>query len=239
MVYTRSQSHLAQSALTQQGAIVDHVPLMDTRAKALSANDWDFLLSADAWVFTSEASVRHLYAQKQSIDDGKTRLYVAIGQTTARALSSQTSSTILIAKAPYNSEALLSHWQPKNQRIAIIAAEGGRELLQSALALHNHVRPIYAYERFNPTLNYPTHFPIPHAMMLASLQTVHHLVRITPQSYLKLLKLRCTMVAISHRVSQSLVEQGFLHTLAAPVAEEASQIQLMSEWWQQRQEYQQ
>lgn len=232
IVYTRSQEYFEKSALHALGATLDHVPLMDTRPKALCPDDVAFLAQVDGVLFTSAAAVRHFFTQNAWSNQ---TLAIAIGEPTARALRAQSipEQALLIAPAPYDSEALLSIWQPKGKRIGIVAASGGRELLFKALGADNEVKIIECYQRYNPTEHYPTALPVPDFMMLASLQTVHHLLRITPQSYLKLLKLASTMVAISPRVAEFLKQQGFSRIISAPVAEELSQIEQIRQCWQQ------
>lgn len=227
IVYTRSRGYFEKSALHALGATLDHVPLMDTRPKALCPDDAAFLAQADCVLLTSAAAAR--YAQSALLEH---QTLVAIGKHTAAALPQNPVINTLVSPEPYTSEALLSIWQPQGRTIAILAAAGGRDLLEQSLCAQNKVRTLHVYERYNPTQHYPTNLPTPDFMMLASLQTVHHLLRITPQSYLKLLKLASTMVAISPRVAKFLEQQGFSNIISAPVAEELSQIEQIRQCWQ-------
>ncbi len=231
LLYTRNATHYPafRDRIAALGGTALHLPLMATRAQALMAADRAILDGSDTLVFTSAAAVRHLIEQ-YSLRGQQT---VAIGETTAAALPSPPA---IIAPAPYNSEALLAHWQPRGARIALIAAPGGRQQLAETLSKNNTVHTLYPYTRYNPTARWPDALPLPDCITIASQQTLNHLLAIIPQEKTKLLQYRACIAALSVRVAQYAKTQGFQQTIFAEDANETRQIAAICRWWTQTQE---
>ena len=231
LLYTRDAAHYPafRARITALGGTTLHLPLMATRAQALTTADRALLNRSDYLVFTSAAAVRHLIEQYPL----RGQQTVAIGETTAAALPSPPAIT---APAPYNSEALLAHWQPRGARIALIAAPGGRQQLAAVLNKNNTVHTLYSYTRYNPTTRWPDTLTLPDCITMASQQTLNHLLAIIPQEKTKLLQYRACIAAISARVAQYAQQQGFQQTIFAEDANETRQIAAICRWWTQTQE---
>ena len=121
ILYTRDAAHYP--AFRERIAALDgrvlHLPLMATRVQPLTATDRTILDHSDILVFTSAAAVRHLLEQYPL----RGQQTVAIGEITAAALPQPSNIT---APAPYNSEALLAHWQPRaGASPSLLLAVGG------------------------------------------------------------------------------------------------------------------
>lgn len=235
ILYTRSAQYFPAFAKKIQalGGIAHHLPLVDTRPLALNPADSQYSLSADYLIFTSAAAVRHFPQVLWQMQAN-----IAIGPATENAILSNHKNIFLTAPAPFNSETLLSTFQPNHKRIAIIAAEGGRQILLEALKQHNQAQLIYAYERFNPCTHWQTTLPIPNAILLSSQTALNHLIEISAQSTLNLLQSRTAVFALSPRIGQAAQIAGFQLVFAAPQADENAQIQHLCQWWHNFKEYQ-
>lgn len=230
ILYTRSKQHWLQAEplLRQLGAQPYHLPLLDTKMQPLSAKALEQCRKADDLVFVSAQAVQHFLAQYQPVFQQN---LIAIGMKTVDALTAHAQTRFLVAPPPYNSEALLRIWQPQRHKIALIAAEGGRDLLYTTLSEDNEVYRIDAYQRFNPTHAWNFEMPLPHCILLASVQTLAHFLAITPQNMLKLLQCRAVIVALSPRIMQAAVHAGFLHCISAQYADERHLISCLEQWW--------
>lgn len=231
ILYTRDAAHYP--AFRERIAALDgrvlHLPLMATRVQPLTATDRTILDHSDILVFTSAAAVRHLLEQYPL----RGQQTVAIGEITAAALPQPSNIT---APAPYNSEALLAHWQPRGRRIALIAARGGRQHLTETLGQNNTIHSIYPYARYNPTSHWPAVLPLPDVITIASQQTLDNLLAIIPQEKRKLIQYRACIAALSARVAQYAEKQGFQQRIFAENASETRQIAAICHWWKQTQE---
>lgn len=227
ILYTRDSSHYPafRARITALGGTTYHLPLMATIPQPLSAADRTILDGSDTLVFTSAAAVQHLLAQYPL----RGQRTVAIGTATAAALPCLPNRC---APPPYNSEALLADWQPRDARIALIAAPDGRQMLAETLGKNNTVHTIYPYRRTNPGTHYPPTLPTPHIITIASRQTLDHLLAIAPQEKRKLIKCHTCIAAISKRVAQYAEERGFLKQICAEKAGETEQIAAICRWWQ-------
>lgn len=225
LLYTRDAEHYARFAPRARaaGAELDHVPLLATRPRPLSEADRATLAAADTLLFTSANAVRSLGPPPPG------KMLVAIGPATAAALG----RVDVQAPPPFDSEALLRHWQPRGRQIVIVAAPGGRPLLAEALRQANRVQLLYSYERYNPTPRLPP-LPLPQVVLLASVATGRHLLSSAPQPWLELLKWRAAIAGLSGRVAQWAQTQGFKTTFAAEEADESSQLASIYHWWRQR-----
>lgn len=229
VLYTRAAAHWhkAQAVLQQLGADVRHLPLLDTRPLPFSLP-----FAPDVALFTSANAVQHFLAQS-----ALPCASVAIGEATAQALIEQGHAPILTAPPPYDSEALLSVWQPKNQRIIIIAAPAGRSLLREQLSPHNSVAIIHAYERYCPSTQLLCDdATYPHAILAGSVSTLHHLVKIAEPNTLKLLQWRSCVVAFSPRIAEQALQLGFHRAISANLATETAQFQVLCDWWKSNKE---
>lgn len=235
ILYTRSAQYFPDFAKKIQalGGIAHHLPLVDTRPLALNLADSQYALSADYLIFTSAAAVRHF---PQAL--WQSQANIAIGLATESAILSHAKTVFLTAPAPFNSESLLSAFQPTNKRIAIIAAEGGRKLLLETLKQHNQTQLIYAYERYNPSTHWQAALPLPNVILLSSQTALNHLIEISAQSTLNLLQSRSFVLALSPRIEQAAQSAGFQRVFAAPQADENAQIQYLCQWWHNFKEYQ-
>ncbi|RKW09097.1 MAG: hypothetical protein D8H94_17795 [Cardiobacterium sp.] len=129
ILYTRDSSHYPafRACITALGGTTYHLPLMATAPQPLSAADRSILDSSDTLVFTSAAAVQHLLAQYPL----RGQQTITIGTATAAALPCPPNRC---APPPYNSETLLADWQPHGARIALIAAQEGRQMLTETLS---------------------------------------------------------------------------------------------------------
>lgn len=221
VVYTREKLNPDYQNL---GAEVVHLPLMATRPLALSPAEKRFLKEAEVLFFTSQKAVEYLPNDLNLKD----YFIVTIGQKTAEALP----KVDLMAPPPFDSEALLRVWQPYNQKIAILCAPDGRNVVLEALADKNEIKKVYLYQRFNPSKIYQPE-ALPHLITIASVQTLNHLLTIAPETALKRLKYHATIAGISPRVAQYAKINGFLKTISAEIASEEALFQSIVSWWQQ------
>lgn len=229
VLHTRADRHWpqARNTLKQLGASPLHLPLMDTRAIPFQTPQ-----ALDAALFTSANAVEHFLAHS-----ALPCAAVAIGAKTAQTLIRHNHPPTVTAPPPYDSEALLSVWQPHGQHIAIIAAHGGRQILAEALAAHNRVNIVYAYERFCPaTRCIFTETNLPHATLIASQRTLDHLLKIAEPNTLKLLQWRTCIVALSPRIARYATDLGFRQTASAASADETAQLHALAEWWKNNKE---
>lgn len=234
ILYTRSAKHYPAFAQKIQalGGTALHLPLIDTRAITLNDTDSHYCRHADYLIFTSAAAVQHF---PEALWQNQAN--IAIGPATESAIIQRLKPLFLTAPAPFNSESLLSIFQPQHKHIAIIAAAGGRQLLLNTLTQHNHTQTIYAYERYNPSNNWPETLALPHAILLSSQSALNHLIEISAQSTLNLLQSHTTVIALSPRIGQAAQSAGFQHVFAAPQADENAQIQQLCQWWHKFKEY--
>ncbi len=120
-----------------------------------AASDLRSVGNCDAVIFVSPAAVRYAFAIRPALRFTKsTRLY-AVGGATARAVKRQGAGEIEWPRHLQNSEGLLelpSLMQVHGQRIAIIGAPGGRELLSKDLQARGaEIRQIHVYQRMPPS----------------------------------------------------------------------------------------
>lgn len=230
LLYTRSHAHWHRFApcVRRLGAIPSHLPLMDTRREPLDAGALQQCAQAEALVFTSANAVIHLLAQYRPQHK---QMLVCIGEKTAAALSDAGYREILVAPPPYDSEALLNIWHPRDLTIALIGAPGGRSLLRKALSGDNRIVTIASYRRYNPSSDWPYHQRVFDVIFLSSVQTVRHLCEITPQNDLKLLKCRVLVAAMSPRIAAAAARTGFVHCISSGLADETQLIKALSAWW--------
>lgn len=221
ILYTRDTPYLSAFQAAVAPAQVWHIPLMSQQGQALSATDLAYWNAADAMIFTSAAAVR--YAPQIPPQ----ALTVAIGPRTAEALP----RCDIIAAAPYDSEALLSVWQPREHHIVIAAAVGGRSLLYQTLSVHNRVKMAYVYARYNPSQALPDAYLHADIITIASQQTLRHLRDICSEAQWSTLKSSMALAALSPRVAQYATELGFLKVFYAATAVEEALIQAIKNWW--------
>lgn len=224
VLYTRAAPHWqqAQSTLQALGAQALHIPLLDTRALPFAQSK-----TPDFSLFTSANAVRHFFAQRASA--GQT---IAIGGKTAQALAAHGHPPAITAPPPYDSEALLSVWQPQGKQIAIIAAPGGRTHLHDSLRVHNRVEVLHVYERFCPSITLEFSADnCPDAVLIGSSRTLRHLVKIAKPDTLKLLQCRTCIVALSPRIADDAAQLGFYRAISADSACEAAQFAALRRWW--------
>ncbi|MDO4643932.1 MAG: uroporphyrinogen-III synthase [Cardiobacteriaceae bacterium] len=233
ILYTREKAQYLsfRQQITELGGNTLHLPLMSTHRLPLSADEQHHLSHCDTLIFTSANAVHHLLSQYTPANQQQS---IAIGIKTAKALPFP---PMLTAPPPYNSEALLKIWQPKNKNIALIGAAGGRKILKKTLMKHNSVHEIYSYQRNNPSLYWPSELPHIDIITIASCQTLENLRAIIPQEKLKLLQYQVCIAAISERVARYAKKQGFQHSIFAEEATEIRQITSICRWWKLNQEH--
>lgn len=227
VLYTRAAAYFPAFAEKIQtlGGTALHLPLIDTRALPLNTAALNFCQTADYVIFTSAAAVRHF-----PITAAPQAAAIAIGPATAAALAEKNTAVFLTAPAPFNSESLLQIFAPTAKNIAIIAAEGGRQVLIEQLQTHNHCQFIFAYERYNPSTTWQCQ-PLPHAILLSSQTALKNLIEITAQTTLNLLQSQIAVIALSPRIGQAAQSAGFQHVFSAAQADENAQIQQLCQWW--------
>lgn len=228
VLYTRAERYWqkARAALQALGATALHLPLLDTRSLPFTQTG-----TPDCSVFTSANAVHHFFARQ-----GVAGNTIAIGEHTAQALANYGHSPLITAPPPYDSEALLAVWQPQGQHIAIIAAPHGRKHLAAHLSASNRVEIIHAYERFCPSTHLafaPGH--LPHAILIASSQTLAFLQKIAEPNTLKLLQCESCVVAFSPRIADFATHLGFHRVTHANAAAETAQFQALCAWWARQQ----
>lgn len=231
LLYTRNDASWArfQTHIAPLGATALHLPLLETRPLTLNNEAHEFLTRADSLVFPSANAVRHTLSYWRPPVQQRC---ISIGKRTTEALIQAGITPSLTAPPPFNSEALLSAWQPQQERIAIMSAAGGRQQLAETLSNANQVYTLYVYERFCPSNTWPfsanQRFDV---IFIESVQTLKNFVQLAPQTVLKLLKCQATIATISERAAQAAQALGFLHTLYPEYASEEAMIQAATTWW--------
>lgn len=222
VLYTRADKHWleARERLQALGATTSHLPLMDTCPLPFQLPE-----PLDAAIFTSANAVAHFFAQS-----ALPCAAIAIGKKTEETLAHYGHPPIITAPPPYDSETLLSIWQPQGQHIAIIAAPGGRTYLHNTLGKSNHVSMVYTYKRFCPstTANFTE---APDAILIASCRTLDFLGKIAEPNTLKLLQCCTCVAAMSQRIADYATQQGFRHVISADQADEDAQFRALCHWW--------
>lgn len=230
--YTRDPKHLPpfRAKLNSLGAQVSALPLLTLLPLQLTPKDHQQLQEADSLIFTSANAVQHYF--RQTHPKAQQQL-ISIGEKTTQQLKIYTTNPILTAPAPYNSEALLSIFTPKNQRIALITAPNGRLLLSQTLSQHNHLTTHYPYQRHCATftLQQIQHSSQAHALTIASRSALDCLMQNYPHSHLKLLQCRTFIVAISKSVSAYAQQLGFQQRISAQRASDDAIIEALITWW--------
>lgn len=171
-------------------------------------------LHGDVLIFTSPAAVRfasrllRLHTQAT---------VMAVGSGTARALARCGIGEVLVPSTRSTSEGLLEHPRLADvhgQRIALIGAHGGRDLLASELRDRGaRVREVYVYRREPARLNRRhtdavAALPADSYVLLSSVETLHHLRRaLEGPAWVRLC--RCVAVVSSERVAKAARESGF------------------------------
>lgn len=232
ILYTRpeNQQTSAHKHLQQLGAKLIPFPLIDTQSIALSQDEKAHCHKAQHFLFTSANAVKHFFKQWHN----PTPKNIAIGKSTALALEKIGEKTPLTAPPPYSSESLLKIYKPQNKTIAIIAAEGGRTLLQKTLEQQNHCQTIYAYKRILASHKAPEALKIANILFINSAAALNALSTICTQQEFNLLQYKTCLIALSPRIADLAKKMGFKHTLSSAIATEDAQIATLCHYWQQK-----
>lgn len=191
---TASASSLEKAAL-ERGARVVRLPGLRLSAVEDPENVARSLLqvrSADSWIFTSPAAARFAATYEGVFQSPMPTRFFAVGAGTARELARFGIS----ANAPqtgHDSVALLELpdlQSPKGQRIAIIDAPGGRDVIAPTLTTRGaSVIRIGVYRRLAPRLT-RRHFlalekaAMPWISLVSSGEALNHLIRALPATLL-------------------------------------------------------
>ncbi|MEP7043876.1 MAG: uroporphyrinogen-III synthase [Dokdonella sp.] len=191
-----------------RGATALALPGLALRATPTPSGARAQLLAAgqvDACVFSSPTAVRYAFRLLPSLQ--LPRRIFAIGGGSARALATQQLQAI-VPQGRSDSEGLLALPELTDvcgQRIVVVGAPGGRDLIAPALRLRGaDVQEIHVYERAAPRLSRRHFDALAHAddpliTLLSSAQALVHLVALLPTPLLARLR-RQTLVVSSERL---------------------------------------
>lgn len=171
---------------------------------------------ADICLFSSPASVRFAFRLLPTLSLGQRGRICAIGNASARALARHGIRAI-VPQERSDSEGLLALPEladVRGQRIAIVGAAGGRDLIAPTLRERGAtVDEIHVYERVPPRLT-QQHFDAlrraddPLIMLVSSAQALTHLVARLPPPLLARLH-RQTLIVSSERLADIASSHGF------------------------------
>ncbi|GAA0710918.1 uroporphyrinogen-III synthase [Dokdonella soli] len=172
--------------------------------------------AADLWIFTSPAAVRFAFRLSPSLQMPRRAQAFGVGAGTARALARHG----IWAIAPHehaDSEGLLALPEladVRGRRIALIGAQGGRDLIASTLRRRGAtVEAIHVYQRVAPRLT-RRHFdalvaaPDPLVMLISSGEALRNLVSLLPAPLLARLHHQ-PLVVSSSRIAGFARDHGF------------------------------
>jgi uroporphyrinogen-III synthase len=179
----------------------------------------------DAWIFTSANAVRHA---APLLPAERPALIAAIGPATADALAAAGAAASALPLHGSSSEALLALPEfaaVAGRRVLVVTGEGGRGLIEEALAARGAVAErAEVYRRLS--LPYPPDAVASalrrcDVIVVTSAEALEHLVRLAPAALLKTL-LRKPLVVPSARVVEEARRLGFgTLRLAEPVSDAA------------------
>jgi uroporphyrinogen-III synthase len=170
----------------------------------------------DAWIFTSPAAVRFgLHALPPPRARKRLRAF-AVGEGTARSLA-QHGIAAIVPDERFDSEGLLALPELKHirgQRIALVGAAGGRDVIAPTLRRRGaHVESLHVYRREPPRLT-RRHFDAieaaddPLITLVSSGEALGHLVALLPAAVLARLRSQ-SLVVSSARLAGIAREHGF------------------------------
>ncbi len=172
--------------------------------------------SADAWIFTSPAAVRHAFALAPGLRPSPATQVFAVGAGTRRALARHAVAAASPAHG-HDSENLLGLAglvAPAGWSVALIDAPGGRDLIAPALRERGAtVERIAVYRRTPPRLD-RRHFAAlaaartPWIGLVSSGEALEHLVRLVPPASLERWRSQVLIVS-SARLAELAERHGF------------------------------
>lgn len=195
----------------------------------LAQYDWLIFVSPRAAIYFAHA----LRAMELSLPD-KIQI-AAIGANTADALRRQHFSVSLIPQQDWRTEGLLELPELQHiigKHIAIIAGEGGRELLADTLIERGaKVTRIAVYRRVLPEMNVAEyiHFFRSHLIDIivsTSIESVQNLVKLIGDDNLEYLQ-SVTLLVVSERIAIYARDQGFKKVILAKDANHASILDVL------------
>ncbi len=222
--------------LEQHGAQVIRLPLQSiepVRQSLQLERELGAAQDADVWIFTSANAVRHA----RGLFGARWPLTIAVGPATATALSSLGAPTVVVP-VQHNSEGILALPELQNvrdQRIALISGEGGRDSIENTmrargaqlqrLAVYRRVNLPYAPEHLQTSL------AAAQAIVVTNGEALQQLVTRMPESGLSAL-LATQLVVPSQRVVEQASKLGF--TVAPLVPDQmldTACLHCLEQWW--------
>ena len=223
ILYCRSQENYLSFCLNFPQLVpqILHFPLIDAVAVELSELEKEEIKAADYLIFSSPKAVKFFdfsLFTKQKI--------ICLGEGSETALKAKNLPVFLTAPPPFTTEALLSVFKPeKNSKIIILAAQGGRDVLENELKKENKVKKIFNYLRINPSLGkkFPEEIKIK-AVLISSGAVLDNLVATLPNHSIKLIKCHSLIIVPSKRVLDKAINYGFNLVFNADNASDLGQI---------------
>jgi len=212
-------------AAREQGAEALALPglaLRAIRATAAAIAQVQAAADVDGCIFGSPASVRFAFRLAPGLSPARNGRTFAVGASSARALALHAVRAIVPSER-HDSEGLLAlpHLSDvRGQRIALIGAAGGRDLIAPTLRERGaEVVEIHVYERVAPRLT-KRHFDAleraddPLMTLLSSAEALAHLLARLPQPLLVRLRGQ-TLIASSERLAGIARGEGFANIVLA------------------------
>ena len=222
VLYCRSQENYLSFCLNFPQLVpqILHFPLIDAVAVELSELEKEEIKAADYLIFSSPKAVKFFdffLFTKQKI--------ICLGEGSETELKAKNLPVFLTAPPPFTTEALLSVFKPVKQKIIILAAQGGRDVLENELKKENKVKKIFNYLRINPSLGkkFPEEIKIK-AVLISSGSVLENLVLTLPNHLIKLIKCNSLIIVPSKRVFDLAKNYGFEIVLNAKSASDLGQI---------------
>jgi uroporphyrinogen-III synthase len=212
--------------IAELGARAIGLPAQSLRAASDSKRARAALLAqrdADALIFVSPAAVRFAFALAPQFRPLRHVRVLAVGAATARALRQRGLTPLNAPRANQNSEGLLALEELNNvrgQRVAIVGAPGGRELLPATLARRGAQVPMVpVYRRVAARLD-ARHISAlaglshPTFLLLSSHNSLQMLSQSLPdQAWVQLLQ--AEVIASSLRIAVAARQFGFTRVIVA------------------------
>lgn len=213
------------------------LPMLAIVPLSLNNTEKQAVDSAQALFYVSQHAVHSLLSQFHS-DALMDKMHIAIGEKTAAALINAGLSPTLVARPPYNSEALLADKDFQRlpfSALAIICGQSGRQLLGQTLQQQGKkVSRIVSYRRdkCHVAPQDMVEFTRSHsinALMLTSCEVAdavaEQLQRGGMADYW-----HCPTFALSRRIADYATDLGFTQVIAAPHADQKTLYKNMMAW---------
>lgn len=218
--------------LHRQGAQLRNLPLLQLRARAVSAADRQAAADARYWLFTSPAAARFCASRlpEQFVAGSALAGAAAAGRVfapgpgTASALAGHGITPVQVPTGSYDSEGILDLpglAGPLHDTVALVGAPHGRGMLAPALRERGaRVYALHVYRRLPARLPARRLASLPRlragmAAIASSARMLEQLVQVLPPAQLRHWRDHVPLLLASQRLADLAIELGFRHVHVA------------------------